>query len=139
MDNLYNDADKIPAPVNSDLAGSERPERTTDNITPPPDVGDIIKPPEPYVPKIPPAASQGWYKQLTDENTNGISKVGTPLGNAAIYAMVAHNPLQRPEEIKKPQARPQPVYNQPPVTNPMPQRTRMFNYNPYQMRSAGMY
>lgn len=94
----------------------------------------------PHISPTPPAINQGWYKKLTEERSNRILHPGTELGNAAIYSMVANNPLQKPDEIIKPTPKAPQIFTPTPITNPLPQRSRMFNYNPYQqMRAGGMY
>lgn len=78
------------------------------------------------IPKIPPAAAQGWYKKcICDEDIKTLS-------NAKIYSIVANNPLQKPNEIQKPATGKKEPYTPAPITNPMPQRTRMYTYQrPY--------
>lgn len=94
----------------------------------------------PHISPTPPAINQGWYKKLTEERSNRILHPGTELGNAAIYSMVANNPLQKPDEIIKPTPKAPQIFTPTPITNPLPRRSRMFNYNPYQqMRAGGMY
>lgn len=118
MENLNYDAGKNSPPPDNVFAQTNVPLSVPE--APPPETGDK------KIPKIPPAASQGWYKQCITENDKAA------LSNAKIYSMVANNPLQRPDEIQKPKAPPQATYNPLPVTNPMPQRTRMYTYQrPY--------
>lgn len=90
-----------------------------------------------YYPEVPPVAEQGWYKKINNVNVPH-DLPGATLNDAAIYSIVAHNPLQRPDEIVIQKPKPQPVFTPPPMTNPMPRRTRMYAYNPYQ-QMRGMY
>lgn len=139
MDNLIHDADvKIPTSANNGVQLEEPAALTLDDKIKNTAIPEDIDKPQVkrLYPETPPAAEQGWYKKISNINSPNDIPYRT-LNNAAIYSMVAHNPLQKPEEIKKPTARPQPVITPTPMTNPMPQRTRMFAYNPYQRR--GMY
>ena len=88
---------------------------------------------------IPPAEKQGWYKNLQRDSQIGSEMTCTPLTGAAIYSLVAHNQLQRPDEIQEYKPTPQMLFSPPPMPTPMPRKTRMYSYNPYQMRAAGMY
>lgn len=139
MDNLIYDADvNTPTSANSGVPFEEQTTLVLDDKNKKIDIpDDIVKPQvKRLYPETPPATEQGWYKKLNNVNTPN-SIPGRTLNNAAIYSIVAHNPLQKPEEIVKPKPKPQPVFTPPPMTNPMPQRTRMYAYNPYQRR--GMY
>lgn len=143
MDNLDNCVENNVPPIVSGENSSQENIKPIDGNTPPPELREIQPPTNPYAIKIPPASAQGWYKKIINETHNPPEQLhayGGTLNNAAIYSIVAHNPLQKPEEIEKPIPKPQPMFTPTPMTNPMPQRTRMFNYNPYQqMRASGMY
>jgi len=121
MNNVNDDVGKInPPPYNDRALNGVPPQEIEKEVSPPPpDVGFE------KIPKIPPAASQGWYIKCIPDS-------GTTLSNAKIYSIVAHNPLQKPDEIQKPKPNPHSAYNPAPMTNPMPQRTPMYTYQrPY--------
>ncbi len=138
MENLILDADvKNPFSGDSGLPGEAAAAVPPDNnlknnVTTP---QDLEKPAvKKYYPEVPPVSEQGWYKKI-NKGSEIHDLPGMTLNNAAIYSIVANNPLQRPEEIVLQKPNPQPVFTPPPMTNPMPRRTRMFAYNPYQRRS----
>lgn len=143
MDNLDNCVELKSPPINDIDNSSQNNINHIRGNTSPQELREIQPPTKPYAINIPPASAQGWYKKLVNESHTSpeqLEAYGGRLNNAAIYSIVAHNPLQKPEEIEKPIPKPQPMFTQTPMTNPMPQRTRMFNYNPYrQMRASGMY
>ena len=86
----------------------------------------------------PPIEKQGWYKSLNKNLTNNENIPTRTLSDAMIYSLAANNPLQKPEEIVKVKTNIQNIHAAAPMTNPIPRRTRMYAYNPYQQR-AGMY
>lgn len=139
MENLISETDvKNPFTDSSGLMLDEnfstRPDENIKNNVPNPQ--ELEKPAiKKYYPEVPPLAEQGWYKKINDGSVHNLP--GMTLNDAAIYSIVAHNPLQKPEEIVLQKPKPQPISPPPPMTNPMPRRTRMFAYNPYQRR--GLY
>lgn len=143
MDNLNNCVETNVPPIVDSANSSQGNIKQIEGNAPPAELKEIRPPERPYAINTPPAAAQGWYKRLTAEKNispEQLHAYGGTLNNAAIYSIVAHNPLQKPEEIQKPIPKPQPMFTPTPMTNPMPQRTRMFTYNPYrQMRASGMY
>lgn len=140
MDNLNSGVEKeLPQPIDTGVPPKEPPNLAFQNNEIHENEG-INRHTTPHISPTPPAINQGWYKKLTEERSNRISHPGTELGNAAIYSMVANNPLQKPDEIIKPTPKAPQIFTPTPITNPLPRRSRMFNYNPYQqMRAGGMY
>lgn len=141
MENLISEADvKNPFADSSGLQVEEPDTTLSDNniknnLTTPQDLEKTAI--KKYYPDVPPVAEQGWYKKINNVNV-AHDLPGATLNDAAIYSIVAHNPLQRPDEIVIQKPKPQPVFTPPPMTNPMPRRTRMYAYNPYQ-QMRGMY